>query len=148
MADDGTAMDTALIGNRLIPGEALVGFAVAEGEEGGVGCPDRAGQSGHVPVGDFLKPNPVIFCFAGFGFGGFAVGCGMSSWIFYFPTTPPHVVHLAQFIESISGHTGRVRVPWSFCGRQTFSSFRAMPFLAELSCQIPAIRITPYRTVS
>ena len=86
MADDGTAVDTALISNRLVPGEALVGFAVAEGEQGGVGCPDRAGQSGHVLVGDFFKANPVIFfVLAGFGFGGFAVAAGCAHGILTFP---------------------------------------------------------------
>ena len=61
VADDGTAVDTPLIGNRLVSREALVGFAVAEREQGGVGCPDRTGKSSHVLVGDFLKSNPVIF---------------------------------------------------------------------------------------
>ena len=44
MADDGPAVDAALISNRLVPGEALVGFAVAEGKQGSIGCPDRAGE--------------------------------------------------------------------------------------------------------
>jgi hypothetical protein len=84
VADDGTAMQAPLISNRLVAGEALVGLAVPVGEEGSIGCPDRTGQNGHVPVGDFLKLNPVIFCFAGFGFGGFAVGPGSLHGFFTF----------------------------------------------------------------
>jgi hypothetical protein len=84
VADDGTAMDTALVGDGLVTGEALIGFAISEGEQGGVGCPDRAGESGHVLVGDFFEANPVIFCFAGFGFGGFAVAMGSAHGIYPF----------------------------------------------------------------
>ena len=83
MADDGAAVDAPLISNCLVPGEALVGFAVAEREEGGVGCPDRAGQSGHVLVGDFFKSNPVIFfASCGLWIWGLCRSCGMRSWNF------------------------------------------------------------------
>ena len=92
MADDGTAVDAPLISDRLVPGEALVGFAVAEGEEGGVGCPDRAGESGHVLVGDFFEADPVIFfALTGVGFAGLTVAAGCAHGIFTFPSTPLYV---------------------------------------------------------
>ena len=87
MADDGAPMHAPLVGDCLVPGEALVGFSVSEREEGGIGCPDRAGQNGHVLIGDFFEANPVIFCFAGFGFGGFAVAAGCTHGIY--PFQPP-----------------------------------------------------------
>ena len=40
VADDGSAVEASGVGNRLIPGEALVGFAVSESKQDGEGCPD------------------------------------------------------------------------------------------------------------
>ena len=89
MADDGAAVDAPFVSDCLVPGEALVGFAVAEGKKGGVGCPDRTGKSGHVLVGDFFEADPVIFfVLAGFGFAGIAVAAGCAHGIFTFPSTP------------------------------------------------------------
>jgi hypothetical protein len=93
VTDDGTAMEAALIRNRLVGGEALVGFAISEGEEDGVGCPDRAGESRYILVGDFLKADPVIFFVrAGFGFGGVTVasGCAHGILSFHHPSSVLH----------------------------------------------------------
>ena len=88
MADDGAPVDPPFVGNGLVPGKALVGFAVAESKQGGVGCPDRAGQSRHVLVGDFFEANPVIFfVLAGVGFAGLTVVAGCLHGIF--PFHPP-----------------------------------------------------------
>jgi hypothetical protein len=38
VADDGPAVDPPLVGDCLVSGKALVGFAVAEGEEGAIRC--------------------------------------------------------------------------------------------------------------
>ena len=84
MADDGAAVHAPLVGDRLVAGEALVGFAVAEGEQGGIGCPDRAGQNGHILIGDLFEANPVIFCFCGLWTWGLCRSCGMRSWNFPF----------------------------------------------------------------
>ena len=92
MADDGTAVDTALISNRLVPGEALVGFAVAEREEGGVGCPDRAGQSGHVLGWRFPQSESSDFLLCGLWIWGLCRSCGMRSWNFNLSSHPCRVL--------------------------------------------------------
>jgi hypothetical protein len=77
VAHDGPAVDAARVGNGLVPGKALVGFAVAEGEKCRIGGPDRAGKQRDVAFGYLFKPDPVIFCLlAGFGFGGVTVASG------------------------------------------------------------------------
>jgi hypothetical protein len=137
VADDGTAVDTALVSDCLIAGEALVGFAVAEREQGGVGCPDRTGKSGHVLVGDFFEANPVIFFVrAGFGFGGFAVAAGCAHGILTFPST--HTVCYAFKTNFSSVHTGRVfREPWSFLASKPI----------ELQGTIFSARFSPFKAV-
>jgi hypothetical protein len=82
VADDGAPVDPPFVGDRLVAGKALVGFAVAEGEEGGIGGKNRARENRRILVGDLFKPDPVIFCFAGFGFGGSAVAAGCAHGIF------------------------------------------------------------------
>ncbi len=92
MANDGAPMHAPLVGYRLVSGKALVGFAVAEGEQGGIGCPDRGWEQWNVFFGDLFKSDPVIFLlFAGCGFGGVAVAAGCAHGIFTFPSTPLYV---------------------------------------------------------
>jgi hypothetical protein len=64
VAHDRPAVQASAVSDRLVAGKALVGFAVAEGEECRVGCPDRAGKQRDVTFGYFFKPDPMIFCFA------------------------------------------------------------------------------------
>ena len=62
VAHDRPAVEASAVGDRLVSGKALVGFAVAEGEKRGIGRPDRAGKQGNVAFGNLFKPDPVIFC--------------------------------------------------------------------------------------
>jgi hypothetical protein len=85
VAHDGPAVETARVGNGLVPGKALV-------KEGGIGCPDRARKQRDVAFGDFFKPNPVIFgVLAGFGFGSLTVALGSAHGITL--PSPPQVCY-------------------------------------------------------
>ena len=77
VTDDCSAVQAPAVGDGLIAGKALVGFAVAEGEKRRIGCPDRAGKQRDVAFGYLFKSDPMIFrILAGFGFGSRAVGSG------------------------------------------------------------------------
>ena len=88
VAHDRPAVQASAVGDGLVAGKALVGFAVAEGEKRRVGCPDRAGKQGDVAFGYLFESDPVIFCLlAGCGLGDVAIASGCLHGNFIFPCT-------------------------------------------------------------
>ncbi len=124
VAHDRPAVQASAVGDRLVAGKALVGFAVAEGEKRRVGCPDRAGKQGDVAFGYLFKPDPVIFClFAGFGFGGVTVASGCAHGIITFPSTPLYA--------TVKGLTfGRCNDWRGVQGPEAFSATKPLSFRA------------------
>ncbi len=68
VADDGSARNPPGIGDGLVAGEALVGLAVAVGEDDGKRSPGRSANQGEVALGQLLKDDQrMLFLFAGCG---------------------------------------------------------------------------------
>ena len=146
VADDGAAVHAPLVGDRLVPGKALVGLAVAEGEQGGIGCPDRAGQNGHVLIGDLFEPDPVVFfALAGFGFGGVAVAAGCAHGIITFPSTPAVCYSLWTYLAGVQ--PGGVSMALKLFGCQPFE-LQGRIFSALFSHLNHRLRVTYWQAVS
>ena len=75
VADDGTPREPAGVGYGLVPGEALIGFAVAVGEDDMERPPDRSTEEGEVAFGQLFENDPrILFLLAGFGLRRDTVG--------------------------------------------------------------------------
>jgi hypothetical protein len=70
VADNGSSRDAAGIGDSLVAGEALIGFAIAVGEDDMERPPDRSTDQGEVAFGQLLKYDQrILFLLARLGFG-------------------------------------------------------------------------------
>ena len=75
VADDGTPREPAGVGYGLVAGEALVGLAVAIGEDDMECSPDRGTDQGEVAFCQLFENDPrILFLLAGFGLRRDTVG--------------------------------------------------------------------------
>ena len=118
-----------LVGDRLVAGKALVGFAVAEGEKGRyrLSRPSRA----EWPCTDWrsLRSGSSDFLLCGLWIWGRYRSCGMRSWNFHLSIHPCQYATLLRVEPLPVGTLAGCRVPWSFLVGKPFRASGQYHFL-------------------